>query len=202
MTPFLPFLQKKSSVDYIIAGLGNPTPKYFQTRHNAGFLALDSFAEKEGIAFSKHAFQALVGKGKILQKNCLLIKPSTFMNLSGEAVEAARRYYKVPVKQVIILYDDIDIPFGKIRIRKKGSAGGHNGIKSIIEQTGSEEFARIRIGIGKPPKNTYSLTDWVLGKFSEEELTSLSEKWEEVQKALLLMIQGQTEQAMSQYNGR
>lgn len=203
MTIFLPFLQKKSSVDFLIAGLGNPTPKYFNTRHNAGFLALDFFAEKEGISFPKQKFHAFVGKGDVGENSCMLLKPTTFMNNSGVAIEEARNYYKIPVQNCIVLYDDIDIPFGTIRIRTKGSAGGHNGIKSIICETGSEEFIRIKIGVGKPSQKGYDLVNWVLSQFSQTELKTLKQKtFDSVHKALLLIMQGEVEKAMNQYSNR
>lgn len=203
MTIFLPFLQKKSSIDFLIAGLGNPTPKYFNTRHNAGFLALDFFAEKEGISFPKQKFHALVGRGDVGENSCMLLKPTTFMNNSGVAIEEARNYYKIPVQNCIVLYDDIDIPFGTIRIRTKGSAGGHNGIKSIICETGSEEFIRIKIGVGKPSQKGYDLVNWVLSQFSQTELKTLKQKtFDSVHKALLLIMQGEVEKAMNQYSNR
>lgn len=203
MTIFLPFLQKKSSVDFLIAGLGNPTPKYFNTRHNAGFLAVDFFAEKEGISFPKQKFHALVGRGEASENSCMLLKPTTFMNSSGIAIEEARNYYKIPVQNCIVLYDDIDIPFGTIRIRTKGSAGGHNGIKSIICETGSEEFIRIKIGVGKPSQKGYDLVNWVLSQFSQTELKTLKQKtFDSVHKALLLIMQGEVEKAMNQYSNR
>lgn len=203
MTIFLPFLQKKSSIDFLIAGLGNPTPKYFNTRHNAGFLALDFFAEKEGISFPKQKFHALVGRGDVGENSCMLLKPTTFMNSSGIAIEEARNYYKIPVQNCIVLYDDIDIPFGTIRIRTKGSAGGHNGIKSIICETGSEEFIRIKIGVGKPSQKGYDLVNWVLSQFSQTELKTLKQKtFYSVHKALLLIMQGEVEKAMNQYSNR
>lgn len=203
MTIFLPFLQKKSSIDFLIAGLGNPTPKYFNTRHNAGFLAVDFFAEKEGISFPKQKFHAFVGRGDVGENSCMLLKPTTFMNSSGIAIEEARNYYKIPVQNCIVLYDDIDIPFGTIRIRTKGSAGGHNGIKSIICETGSEEFIRIKIGVGKPSQKGYDLVNWVLSQFSQTELKTLKQKtFDSVHKALLLIMQGEVEKAMNQYSNR
>lgn len=203
MTIFLPFLQKKSSIDFLIAGLGNPTPKYFNTRHNAGFLAVDFFAEKEGISFPKQKFHAFVGRGDVGENSCMLLKPTTFMNNSGVAIEEARNYYKIPVQNCIVLYDDIDIPFGTIRIRTKGSAGGHNGIKSIICETGSEEFIRIKIGVGKPSQKGYDLVNWVLSQFSQTELKTLKQKtFDSVHKALLLIMQGEVEKAMNQYSNR
>ena len=147
----------KSTFDYLIAGLGNPGPKYDGTRHNAGFRALDAVAKEFGIEVAKRKFQGLMGQGEIAGKRCLLLKPQTFMNLSGESVEAACQYYKIPYDKVIILFDDISLEPGQLRIRRKGTHGGHNGVRSIIECTGSEDFPR---GWAKSP---IRITIWQTG---------------------------------------
>ena len=163
------FLNKRkqfnsSGYDFIIAGLGNPGSKYEMTRHNAGFLAVDLFAIKEGVSIKKLKFHSLVCDVKIGGKKCLLMKPQTFMNNSGDAIGEAARLYGIPPEKVIIISDDISLDVGKIRIKRKGSAGGHNGLKSIIAQLGTENFPRIKIGVGKKPSADYDLVDWEIGR--------------------------------------
>ncbi len=160
---------------YIIAGLGNPTSQYEKTRHNAGFDAIDIIAERYGIKVDTLKFKALCGTGMINGHKVVLVKPQTFMNLSGEAIGAIANFYKVDVtKEVIVLYDDISLDVGKLRVRRKGSAGGHNGIKSIISHLKTEEFPRIKIGVGAKPAQ-YDLADYVLGRFTEAERKTFEE---------------------------
>ena len=149
-------------VEYIIAGLGNPGLQYVGTRHNVGFMTIDRFAEKNDVKINKMQFKGDCADIMIDEKRCLLLKPATYMNNSGESIEAAASFYKVQPENIIVLYDDISLPPGKMRIRRKGSAGGHNGIKSIIALTSSEEFPRIKIGVGEKPSKDYNLADWVL----------------------------------------
>lgn len=191
---------KKSPIDYLVVGLGNPGPKYENTRHNAGFMTLDVLAEKFSAEFSGAKFKSLSAKTSINGKNILLLKPQTFMNLSGEAVAEAMAFYKIPRENVIVIFDDISLDVGKLRIRKKGSAGGHNGMKNIIERTGSDEFLRIKIGVGKKPEPNWDLSDWVLSSFKDEEKAPLSTALENACGALLLLLEGQPERAMSRYN--
>lgn len=198
-------LQRQDSsskkISHLIVGLGNPGPKYDKTRHNAGFMALDGLAQKGQIQVNQSKFHSLSGNGMIGQNRCLLLKPQTFMNNSGEAVEEARAYYKIPIEQVILLVDDIHFPIGKIRIRKKGSAGGHNGIKSVLYETGEEEFIRIRIGVGeKPPE--YDLVKWVLKKFTTQELQELERGLNDAVGAVEEILQHGVESAMNRFNGR
>lgn len=197
------FLMKKksdSAYDYIIAGLGNPGAKYEMTRHNAGFLAMDLLALEEGIDIKKLKHHSLVCDAKINEKRCLLMKPQTMMNNSGEAVGEAARFYKIPSENVIIIYDDISLDVGQTRIRRKGSAGGHNGIKSIIAHLGSEDFPRIKIGVGKKPAPDYDLVNWVLGRFPKELEPDLKTALENSTKALRLIIDGDIDKAMNLYN--
>lgn len=182
---------------YLIFGLGNPGPEYVGTRHNAGFDLLDALADEAGIEISRNKFKSMVGEGFIQGEKVVLIKPMTYMNLSGEAVVQALNFYKPAGQEVLIVYDDVDLKPGAIRIRVKGSAGGHNGIKSIIGLTGTSEFNRIRIGVGGPRGNMIS---HVLGKFSDEEA-------EEYDKGLLLardavktIIRSGVEEAMNRFN--
>ena len=185
---------------YIIAGLGNPTKEYDNTRHNIGFAAIDALADKYGISFSDVKNKALMGKGVINGNKVMLLKPLTYMNLSGEAIRAAVDYYKIDEKdELIVIYDDISLDVGQLRIRKKGSAGGHNGIKNIILHLGHDTFQRIKIGVGEKPKG-YDLADYVLGHFSQEELVIMKESLEKVCGAVELMLEGDVDAAMNQYN--
>ncbi|MCM1114517.1 MAG: aminoacyl-tRNA hydrolase [Clostridium sp.] len=189
-----------SSYDYIIAGLGNPGAKYEMTRHNAGFLAMDLLAIEEQIDIKKLKHHSLVSDVNINGKRCLIMKPQTMMNNSGEAVGEAARFYKVPPENIIIVYDDISLGVGQTRIRRKGSAGGHNGIKSIISHLGSENFPRIKVGVGKKPNPEYDLVSWVLGKFPKEQEKDLKSALENSVSALKLMIDGDIDKAMNLYN--
>lgn len=191
---------KGSSYDYIIAGLGNPGTKYEMTRHNAGFLAMDLLAIEEDIDIKKLKHHSLVCDAVINGKRCLLMKPQTMMNNSGEAIGEASRFYKIPPQNVIILYDDISLDVGQTRIRRKGSAGGHNGIKSIIAHLGSEEFPRIKIGVGKKPNPEYDLVNWVLGRFPKEQESDLKSALENSTKALRLIVNDEIDKAMNLYN--
>ena len=187
-------------VEYLIVGLGNPGPKYNGTRHNAGFLALDALAEKLGTRVEKLQFKALTGDAVIGGKRVLLLKPGTFMNLSGQAVQEAAAFHKVPMDRVLVLMDDVSLPVGALRIRKKGSAGGHNGLKNIIYLTGRDDFPRVKIGVGEKPHPDYDLADWVLGKFSPEDAKTLLALFGDVPAICELFVQGKLDEAMSKYN--
>ncbi|MFA6309693.1 MAG: aminoacyl-tRNA hydrolase [Clostridia bacterium] len=154
---------------FIIAGLGNPGLKYRNTRHNMGFCTVDILAERFNIKVSKLKFKALYGEGSIEGAKVILVKPQTFMNLSGESIREIVEWYKIPIENLIVIYDDVDIPIGTIRVRAKGSAGTHNGMKSVIYQVQSDSFPRIRVGVGRP-KEGWDLADFVLGKFNEDEI--------------------------------
>lgn len=192
--------QISGPVEYIIAGLGNPGMQYEGTRHNAGFIVIDALARKNGFEIKKMKFKSLCADVSIGGKRCVVIKPSTYMNNSGQAISEAMNYYKLDIEHVIIVYDDISLEPGKLRIRRKGSDGGHNGIKSIICLTGEDTFPRIKMGIGKKPHPKYDLADWVLGRFSEEERAKLDEAADNACNALELMIGGKTDEAMNKYN--
>jgi PTH1 family peptidyl-tRNA hydrolase len=198
------FLTRKksnsTSYDYIIAGLGNPGAKYEMTRHNAGFLALDLLAIEENIDVKKLKFHSLVADATINGKRCLLMKPQTMMNNSGQAIGEASKFYKIPPERVIIIYDDISLDVGQTRIRRKGSSGGHNGIKSIIAHLGSENFPRVKIGVGKKPNPEYDLVSWVLGRFPKEQEADLKTALENSTKAVRLIADEQIDQAMNLYN--
>ncbi len=185
---------------FIIAGLGNPKKEYDNTRHNIGFEAIDALADKYHISVMNIKNKAMIGKGVINGQKVILAKPLTFMNLSGESIRPLADYYKIDVEtELIILSDDISLPPGQIRIRKRGSAGGHNGLKNIIKQLGSEGFQRIRIGVGEKPRG-YDLADYVLGQFSKEEKLLMQEGIEKAICAIELMVTGNTDQAMNEFN--
>ncbi len=186
---------------YLIAGLGNPTREYDKTRHNAGFSVIDVLADKYGIDVSDRKHKALCGKGVIEGEKVLLLKPQTFMNLSGESIREAVDYYKIDPEDLIVIYDDISLDPGQLRIRLKGSAGGHNGIKNIIAHLGTQEFPRIKVGVGaKPPK--MDLADYVLGRFSAEEQKVMDEAFFEAAEAAVMMMRDGAERAMNHYNAK
>ncbi len=180
-------------------GLGNPGSKYDNTRHNIGFACLDYISAKTGTKIDKAKFTALYGIWKYKDSRIILLKPQTYMNLSGDRVGQMAKFYKIPPENVIIIYDDVSMAVGKMRIRLKGSAGGHNGIKSIISHIG-DVFPRIKLGVGEKPHPDYDLADWVLGKFSDADKKALSEKFENAYQACLLLTEGQTDKAMNLYN--
>lgn len=187
---------------YVIVGLGNPSKEYENTRHNIGFAAIDYLADKYNIAVNEVKHKALIGKGVINGVKVILVKPMTYMNLSGEAVREVTDYYKIdPETELIVVYDDISLDVGRLRIRKKGSAGGHNGIKNIILHAGTDVFQRIKIGVGDKPKN-YDLADWVLGHFSKEDQVILKEGMECVDGAINCMLMGDPDKAMNDYNAK
>lgn len=184
----------------IIVGLGNPTREYENTRHNIGFMAIDALAEKYNISVLDCRHKAMIGKGVINGHKVVLVKPLTYMNLSGEAVRAVIDYYKADAgSELIVIYDDVSLDVGQLRIRKKGSAGGHNGIKNIIAHLGHDVFLRIKIGVGEKPKG-YDLADYVLGHFSKEELGVMKDSLEKVDGAVNLMLSGEVDKAMNDYN--
>ena len=193
-------LFSSGSIEYIIVGLGNPEPKYDTTRHNAGFRAIDRLAENCGARINSLKHRALCGKAEISGKKVLLLKPQTYMNHSGEAVRSAASFYKVPPAKIIVLFDDCAIGVGEIRIRRKGSAGGHNGIKSLIEHLGTQDFPRVKIGVGEKPHPDYDMADWVLSGFSQTEFKAVCSRFDDVSKAVELIVSGETDKAMNLFN--
>ncbi len=192
--------QKEEKIMYVIAGLGNPTAKYEKTRHNVGFDVIDRLAEKYNIRVSDNRQKALCGTGIIEGEKVLLVKPQTFMNLSGESIGAILNFYKVePETNLIVIYDDISLEPGRLRIRKKGSAGGHNGIKNIIAHTGTQEFLRIKVGVGEKPQG-WDLADYVLGRFSKEDREKVEDAFERAVEAVSYMVKGETDKAMNLFN--
>lgn len=190
----------KTPVTHLIVGLGNPGDKYKTTRHNVGFLALDFASKKWNCSITTSKFDALVGEAVIGGNRTLLMLPQTFMNLSGTAVSKAAKFYKIPVENITVVFDDTSFEPGTFRIKKKGSAGGHNGIKSIIECLGTEEFKRIKIGVGKKPHPEMVLADWVLSHFTGDEMKALESRFDDVCEALVLMNKGETDKAMNSFN--
>ena len=197
------FAKKKefsSNFDYLIVGLGNPGRQYESTRHNAGFICIDALAEKYSIKITKLKFKSLMGEGRIEGKRCLLLKPQTFMNLSGEAVRDAVEFYKIPIENIIVICDDISLEPGKMRIRRKGSHGGQNGMRNIIYHLKDDNFPRIKIGIGAKPNPEYDLADWVLSRFSANEAKLIKQVAEDTVSAIEYMVKGDIDRAMSNYN--
>lgn len=196
-------IEKKTEtrpVTHIVAGLGNPGDKYESTRHNAGFIAIDYLAKSLGVRIDRVKFHALVGECELGGKRVLLMKPETFMNSSGVAIGEAAAFYKIPPENVIILHDEISFDAGVIRIRRKGSAGGHNGLKSIIEHLSSDAFPRIKIGVGQKPSPDYDLVDWVLGKFPKESLLAIEERLPDISSATELIVRGEIDLAMNNFS--
>lgn len=185
---------------FIIAGLGNPTKQYEGTRHNAGFEVIDRLSEKYNIDVTTKKHRALIGKGGIAGQKVILAKPQTYMNLSGESIRSLLDYYKIDEEQeLLIIYDDISLNPGQIRIRAKGSAGGHNGIKNIIAHLGSQVFPRIKVGVGEKPRGR-DLADYVLGHFSKEEKVLMEEGYDNAVHAAEMIVSGSVESAMNEYN--
>lgn len=185
---------------YVITGLGNPGAKYVNTRHNIGFMVIDELAGKNGISVTEKKHKALVGKGIVGGEKVLLVKPQTFMNLSGESIREIIDYYKIEEKsELIVISDDISLGVGALRIRKKGSAGGHNGLKNIILHLGHDEFQRIRLGVGEKPSG-YDLADYVLGHFQEEDRALIVESVKQAAEAVEVMIAEGADKAMNEFN--
>ncbi len=186
----------RDPISYVVVGLGNPGAQYLHTRHNAGFLAIDYIAGKYGASVKKSAHKGLVCEATIGCKRVLLVKPQTFMNLSGECVRAVLDYYKISTDNLIVIYDDISLDVGRLRVRRDGSAGGHNGIKSILEHTGTKVFPRIKIGVGEKPHPDYVLASWVLSEFKDDELKTLEGTFPTVCEGLETMLSKSIDDAM------
>ena len=187
-------------IEYIIVGLGNPGRQYENTRHNAGFICMDYLADKLGVKVNKIKFKSTTGTAQIAGRSCLLLKPSTFMNLSGQAVTEAMRFYKIPPERTVILFDDISLDVGKMRVRRKGSDGGQKGMQNIIYLSGSQDFPRVKIGIGKKPHEDYDLKDWVLSRFTDQDKKAIMEILPNVKDAVELIVKGEIDEAMNRFN--
>lgn len=188
------------SVEYLVVGLGNPDRKYENTRHNTGWMALDYIAEKLDCKVNKIKYKSLIGTCEIGNAKVMLMKPTTYMNNSGQAVVEAMNFYKIPAENVIVIFDDISLDVGKMRIRSKGSDGGQKGMRSIINLSGSQAFPRIKIGIGAKPNPDWDLADWVLSKFTDKEMKDLEKMFENAYKAVELIIDGKMDRAMNLFN--
>ena len=192
---------KPSGVSWLIVFLGNPCPRYEGTRHNAGFMTADAFAKAHRVEINRLRFRALTGVCELGEEKLLLMKPQTFMNLSGEAVGEAARFYKIPPEHVLVVSDEIALPIGKLRVRAKGSAGGHNGLKNIIACLGSEEFPRIRLGVGAPPHPDYDMADWVLSSFKNQDAEDMAKAAARAAEAVECYVLHGPEQTMNRFNG-
>ena len=195
-------LLRSNGCEWMIVGLGNPGSQYEKTRHNVGFRCIDLIAEDLRTKVDRLKFKALTRLVDHKGQKILLVQPQTFMNLSGAAVSALASYYKVKPERILVIFDDISLPVGKIRIRKDGSAGGHNGIKSIIQSLGTDQFPRVKVGVGAKPHPDYDLADWVLSKFSAQEEKALGPALKNAAEAALMVLEQGTEKAASAFNGK
>ena len=193
---------KNAPVEYIIAGLGNPGKQYENTRHNAGFLAIDYIAEKKGVKIDRAKFEGLTAVTEICGKGVLLLKPQTYMNNSGQSVEAAASFYKVAPQNVIVLSDDVNLDVARLRVRKSGSAGGQKGLADIINYLGTEEIPRLRIGVGKKPHPEYDMKDWVLSRFTTKDMEDLALAYPKVLVGIEKMLVGDFDGAMQLCNSK
>lgn len=187
---------------YLIAGLGNPGKQYDMTRHNIGFHTIDYIAEKHGVKMTKLKYKAVYGEGKIAGEKVYLVKPQTYMNLSGDAISEMAKFYKIPPENIIIISDDVSLDAGRIRVRQKGSAGGHNGLKSVIYQLRTDVFPRVKMGVGAPMHEDYDLADFVLGRFSKEEIPVMENAIINAEGAVREIIGNGAESAMNKFNGK
>ena len=192
--------RKKAPVSWLVVGLGNPGAKYENTRHNVGFMTADALAGRNGEPIRRVKYHALTSEAVIGGQSVLLMKPTTFMNLSGQAVSEAARFYKIPADHVLVISDDVDLPLGKLRIRKSGSAGGHNGLKNIIQQLGTDQFPRLKIGVGSKPHPDYNMADWVLGQFQGEDKKTIDAAVARAADAVECLLADGIDRAMNQYN--
>ena len=194
------FGRKSGGIQWLIVGLGNPGEKYARTRHNLGFLALDLLAERQKLKVNRIKYKALVAETEFGGARCLLMKPQTYMNLSGESVGAAARFYKIPADHILVVSDDIALPVGKLRLRAAGSAGGHNGLKNIIRHLGSDRFPRIKVGVGMPQNAEYDIADWVTGMPMGEEQKILLDALDRAAQAIPAVITLGMDKAMNRFN--
>ena len=195
------FQRKGSGISWLLVGLGNPGSKYESTRHNMGFLAVDGLARRKGFRFNKLRFRAWTAEWMVNGEKVLVMKPQTYMNLSGESVGEAARFYKIPADHVVVISDDISLPVGKLRIRTGGSAGGHNGLKNIIQHLGTDQFPRVRVGVGEKPHPDYDMADWVLGKFQGEDKKAIDGAVKRAADAVECFLKEGPDRAMNRFNG-
>ncbi|MCF0122537.1 MAG: aminoacyl-tRNA hydrolase [Ruminiclostridium sp.] len=195
------FSKRPGPVEWLVVGLGNPGPKYDWTRHNMGFLVIDELAEREKIPVQRLKFRALTNTALIGGQSVLLMKPTTYMNLSGRAVGEAAQFYKIPPERVLVISDDVALPQGKLRVRRSGSAGGHNGLKDIIAHLGTDQFPRVKVGVGGKPHPDSDMADWVLGKFTGQDRKVMEEAIARAADAVTLFLDQGADQAMARFNG-
>ncbi len=191
---------KRAPVAWLVAGLGNPGDQYEHTRHNAGFQVIDALSQRGGFPVRRLKFHALTQTALIGGQGVLVMKPLTYMNLSGQAVGEAARFYKLPPHQVLIISDDVDLPLGKLRIRKGGSAGGHNGLKSVIQHLGTDQFPRLKVGVGRKPHPDYDMADWVLGQFQGADRTAMDQAADQAAQAVECLLAQGIDRAMNRFN--
>ena len=187
-------------VSFLIVGLGNPGAKYEKTRHNVGFIAADFIADKLGVKVNRAKYHALISEVNFGNMRGIIMKPETYMNNSGIAVAEAAKFYNIPSERIVVLHDEISFDPGLFRIRRKGSAGGHNGLKSIIEHIGSQDFPRIKLGVGQKPHPEYDLADWVLGRLPDEDMKKFAARLDDVFESVKLILMGDIDGAMSKYS--
>ena len=195
------FKKNAGGATWLVVGLGNPGDKYENTRHNVGFMVADELAERQKVPVQRLKFKALTNLVTISGEKVLLMKPVTYMNLSGEAVDQAADFYKIPPDHVLVISDDTALAPGRLRIRKGGSAGGHNGLKNIIQHLGTDQFPRVRVGVGEKPHPDYDLADWVLGKFVGEDKKTMDQAVKRAADAVECLIQNGPDKAMNRFNG-
>lgn len=196
------FSPKSGGVDWLLVCLGNPGDQYENTRHNAGFMVADELADRLNVPVQRLKFRALTNTVTLGGRKVLLMKPMTYMNLSGEAVHEAASFYKIPPERVLVVSDEVALPPGKIRVRKNGSAGGHNGLKNIIAHLGTDQFPRVRVGVGQKPHPDYDLADWVLSTVSKTEWPDYQEAMSHAGDAALCIVKNGCEKAAAEYNGK
>ncbi|MBQ9902229.1 MAG: aminoacyl-tRNA hydrolase [Clostridia bacterium] len=193
-------MNKPKTIDWLVVGLGNPGKKYQGTRHNAGFMAADALAKRLNITVDRLKFNALIGDGICGEQRILLVKPQTFMNLSGHAVDEIMQFYKIPPERLLVMCDDISLEPGRLRIRRKGSHGGQNGMRNIIDMVESSDFCRIKLGIGAKPHPDYSLADWVLSRFTAGEMKLMEQSADNAAQAAEMIVNGGIDRAMNLFN--
>lgn len=196
------FGKQSSGIDWLLVCLGNPGDQYENTRHNVGFMVADELGEREHKAIQRLKYKALTATMELGGQKTLVMKPVTYMNLSGEAVRAAAQFYKIPPERILVVSDDVSLPVGKLRIRKNGSAGGHNGLRNIIAQLGSDQFPRLKIGVGEKPHPDYDLADWVLGKFQGEDKKAIDAAIKKAADAAECILAKGIPEAMNRYNNK